>query len=218
MNKILLGTVIFLSFSFIANAQFSKGSILLGGSISYSDSKYSTNAPNNPEQKYNQANFNVSVGKAISENAVVGLILGYVTSSTTYYVEYPYGPQPFRSDGYAVGVFYRKYKGLGKDFYLFGEADAFYSGGNQSTKDSTGSKISTGNSNMGSAAFQLGISYKISKKFMLDLSLPSLFSVSYGSNNSSSQGVTTSNDQFAISTSLTSSPLSNLAIGFRLIL
>jgi hypothetical protein len=218
MNKILLTGLIFLSFSFLANAQFSKGSILLGGSINYSDSKYTSNVPSSPEQKYNQANFSVSAGKAISENAVVGLILGYATSSTTNYSEFPYGPQPFRTNEYSIGVFYRKYKGLGKDFYLFGEADAFYSGGNQSTKDSTGSKISSVNSNGGSAAFQLGISYKISKKFMLDLSLPSLFSVSYSSNKSSSQGVTTSNDQFAISTSLTSSPLSNLAIGFRLIL
>lgn len=218
MNKILLTVLILLFFTSLANAQFSKGSILLGGNFFYSENKNSTNTIGLPEQKYNAANFNISAGKAVTGNAVFGLNLGFITSSTSNYSQYPYGSQIFKSNGYDIGVFYRKYKGMGKDFYLFGEIDATYTFGNQFVKDSTGSKISNGNTYGGNAAFELGISYKVSKKILMEISLPSLFSVTYISNKTTSTGQISKNDQFNINTSLSTSPLDNLAIGFRLIL
>jgi hypothetical protein len=220
MYKILLSSVVFLSFSSLANAQFSKGSILLGGSIYYSNSKSTFDLVNNSEQKNSGANFNVSIGKAYKENSVFGLNLSYGGSSQNNYSDFPNGLQSYRINGYGIGGFYRQYKGLGKDFFLFGEIAATYQWSDQTQKDSTGNKLGTSTTNGGFASFALGISYKVSNKILLELSLPSLFSVGYNSTKNTNQAVTGSstNDQFNISTSLSTSPLNELAIGFRLIL
>ena len=173
--------------------------------------------------KNNDGNFTISAGKAINESTVFGINLSYMPSSTTNYPSLNGDILlKYRNDGYSAGIFYRKYKSLGKEFFLFGEVSALYSWTNISGKDSIGHELISGSTFSISANLYPGIAYRISKHLFLELSIPNLISVRYSKSNTLSQegnlNQTNKYDQFYISTSLSSSPLSSLGIGFRLIL
>ncbi len=215
MSRILLSLLIILSV-YSASAQFNKGDILIGGDLSYSNNKLTS--PYSPEeQKNNSGIFDISLGKAIKENALFGINLTYGTFSNTS------GTGPDRATmtnhDYSIGIFYRAYKSLGKDFYIFGQAGAGYNGSTGSTTDSAGNQLSTSTGNGGSIYVTPGIAYKISKKFFLELSIPQLFSIAYTSSTTKSESVTTgTNDNFGVNANLSSNPLNSLGLGFRLIL
>jgi len=216
MTRIILSIVILISISTAANAQFTKGSGLLGGTLSYTSSK--TDYSNPPDNyKNNYGNFNISLGKAIRENAVFGININYRPRSYDY--QAGNGIYKNTENGYGIGIFYRLYKSLGKEFYLFGEAGGGYIGSSTTSKDSLGNKVATSNSNGGQIYLSPGIAYKISKKFFIELSIPQLFTIAYSSIKTKSGSMTTSSsDYFNVDASLDSNPLSNLGIGFRLIL
>ncbi len=212
MSRILLSLLIILSV-YSASAQFSKGDILLGGDLSYSSNK-STSPNIVGEQKYNSGVFGVSLGKAIKENALAGIDLNYDVFSNTYIDR-----STNTTHDYGIGVFYRVYKNLGKDFYIFVQAGAGYNGSTGSTTDSLGNQLSTSTGNEGSIYITPGIAYKMSKRFFLELSIPQIFSIAYISSNTKSESVTTGkNDFFGASANLSSNPLNSLGLGFRLIL
>jgi hypothetical protein len=216
MTRILLILLIVFSCSFMANAQFSKGKILLGGSLSFTNNK--TSSPNyNNNQKSSNGVFNISLGKAARENAVFGINLNYQHNSFDYLI-YP-GFITVASDIYGVGIFYRQYKNLGKEFYFFGEAGGGYYGSTSTGKDSIGNKLSTGTINGGQIYLTPGIAYKISKKFFLELSIPQLFYASYSGTKSKTGSTTTStSDAFVVGLNLNANPLTSLGIGFRFVL
>ena len=219
MSRILLTPLIILSLSFSARAQFNKGSILLGGQLSYTYNSYSDVNPTNPfnnDQKTNTANFYISIGKAITENTVFGINLNYSPYSVSNYSYGIYSPLKYSNNSFGIGIYYRKYKNLGKDFFLFGEANALYIGSSQSGKDSTGKEVLSGTGSGGSINLFPGISYKISKKFFVEITIPDLFNVRYNSTKITSQPEVDKSDQFNITTSLSSNPLTDMAIGFRL--
>ena len=216
MTRIILSIIILISFSTIANAQFTKGSALIGGTLSYS-SNNSTYSYTSRETSNNVGNFNIAVGKAIRENAVFGINLNYQPSTYSY----PAGSGEFKNtiNNYGIGIFYRLYKNLGKEFYLFGEAGGGYIGFSSNTKDSLGNKLATGSGNGGQIYLSPGIAYKISKKFFLELSIPQMFSVSYSSNKSTTDpGFSSKSDAFNVNLNLNSNPLNSLGLGFRLVL
>jgi hypothetical protein len=226
MTRILLTLTLIFCLSNIINAQFKKNDILLGGQLSYSYNSYNQKYPPYTEndQKTNYGNFTISIGKALNENTVVGLNLSYLPSSANNYSSYGVGPLRYQDNGYSAGIFYRKYKNLGKEFYLFGQAAASYVWSDPSGKDSTGEKLLSGSNWSAGIDLFPGIAYKISKHFFLELSIPDLFVARYYKSKSTTktgQGtevVTFNGDQLIISTSLSSNPLNALAIGFRLIL
>jgi hypothetical protein len=227
MTRILLISV-FLFFSFAASAQFKKNDILLGGQLSYS---YNSNSDSEPsgyytssDQKMNYGNITISLGKSLNENTIVGINLSYLPSSSTSYLGNGPPPIKYQYNGYSVGIFFRKYKSLGKDFFVFGQGSASYGWSDQTGKDSTGKKIVSGSSwNAGIELFP-GIAYRISKHFFLELNIPDLFVARYTKGHSSNPyGInnevqTSKNDNLLISTSLSSNLLTNLGLGFRLIL
>jgi hypothetical protein len=229
MTRILLTLILVFCISFMARAQFKKNDILLGGQLSYSYNSSTYTQPNasfpTNDSKSNYGNITISLGKALNENTVVGINLSYTPSSSTNYPSYNGNiPLKYQSNGYNAGIFYRKYKSLGKEFYLFGEASAWYSWSDQSGKDSIGEKLISGSSWSVGIDLYPGIAYRISKHLFLELSVPNLFYAGYSKSNSANQyGTasevqTTKNDQLIISTSLSSNPLNALGIGFRLIL
>jgi hypothetical protein len=215
MTRIILTLLITLSFISV-NAQFKKGDVLLGGTLLYSSNK-STNPYSPDEQKYNYGVFNISLGKAIKENTLFGVFIGFQPTSNTYNNGSILVTD--KTDNYGIGIFYRMYKNLGKEFYIFGEAGGGYDGSTSSTKDSTGNKLSTGTGYGGHIYITPGIAYKISKKFFMELSIPEIFSLAYSSSNTKSGSVTTAtNDGFNANANINSNPLNSLGIGFRLIL
>jgi hypothetical protein len=212
MTRTLLTLSLFFFLSFIASAQFKKGDILLGGSLNFSNNKSTfTNLSRADNSTYGV--INISAGKAIGQNTVFGANLIYSQSHND------------NDDGttdqyhtYGFGIFYRIYKNLGKDFFLFGQAGAGYNGVSSWYVDSMGSRITSDYSNNVNIYFTPGISYKITKKLFLELGLPNIFAASYGwekNNQTTSSRKTTS---FSISTSLNGNPLNYLNIGFQLIL
>jgi hypothetical protein len=212
MNKYLL---LFFSLLFtvtVSEAQFTKGSILLGGQLSFSSSSADYNPNPNPNANTTYGNFNISVGKAIHENAVYGLDITYTYST------YGTGSQGSSNNYYGIGLFYRKYKDLGKEFFLFGQAGVNYLGSTQSGPDINGNKITISTSNGGQLYLYPGIAYRISNKFFLELTIPELFSINYSSTKTTYPGPDIVNHQFAVTTSLSSNPLTELGIGFRLVL
>jgi|ERR1700722_8047280 Outer membrane protein beta-barrel domain len=215
MSRILLSLFI-IFFSYSASAQFNKGNILLGGNLSFGSSK-STSPPSPDEQKSNSGNIDISLGKAIKENALFGINLSYGEVSNTF--GSGVSPSKSTSYNYGIGVFYRVYKALGKEFYLFGQAGAEFNGSSYSSTDSTGNKLFNGTSYGGSIYISPGIDYRISKKFFLELSIPQIFSINYSNSNSKSGSVSTgTGDNFGISANFISNPLNSLGIGFRLVL
>jgi hypothetical protein len=215
MNRIILSLTLVL-FIISASAQFKKGDILLGGDLSYSSNKASS-ANIVDEQKVNSGIFNITLGKAIKENTVFGIQLTYQPYYNTS--DFGYGRQTTRMDYYGIGIFYRIYKTLGKDFYFFGETGAVYNWSNTSMKDSTGNEISSGTGNGGTIYVTPGIAYKVSKKFYIELSIPEIFTLRYASNNTKTGSVTTEIDKtFAAGLNFNSNPLNNIGLGFRLVL
>ena len=212
-QKITLTVVVFLCCSIIVNAQIKEGSILLGGQINYSNSN-NEYSPNQPEQKNHNATFTVSVGKAFKQNSVYGVSLSYgnatydtYSSNNNYYNT--------KIDSYSAGIFYRKYKMLAKDFYLFGEAGAFYSGSKKTETDPTGNKLSTLRTKAGLITFTPGISYQLLKKLQVEITIPNIAGVSYSVNKYDQMAGKQTN--FSFNTSLNSFALANLGVGFRFV-
>lgn len=212
MCKILLIGVLLLSSSFIASAQFNKGDVLLGGQLSYN----SIQSDYVPSQKSNNGNFTISFGKAIKVNEVFGINLSYSPGSQKNTDPNNFYDNTFNS--YSLGIFYRLYKPLSKEFYFFGEGGVNYLGLSSYSKNTTGDKISSGTANGGSIYIMPGIAYRISKKFFLEVSIPNLFAVTYLSHKTALNGITQTSATFNASASFISNPLSNIGIGFRLLL
>jgi hypothetical protein len=228
MTRILLTIVLLFSLSMMASAQFKKGDIILSGNLSYGYSSYSNFYTNNIPQENNQrntnGNFSILAGKSLNETSAAGISITYAPSTVEndngiYY--------PFKSsnDFFAVGVFYRKYKSLGKEFFFFGQVNASYSWSTQSGKDSSGKKVLSGSSWGAGASVSPGIAYKISRHLFMELTIPALITVGYNKSNSTFQDgeippmvQKMSNENFGISTSLSSGFLSNLGVGFLLVL
>ena len=210
-QKITLTTVAFLCCSIIVSAQIKKGSVLLGGQIYYSNSS-NEYSPNQSEQANHNTTFSVSVGKAFKENSVYGINLSYGNaaynnnySNNTYYNT--------KINSYSAGIFYRKYKTLAKDFYLFGEAGASYFDSKNTLTDLSGNKLSTTRSTGGQITLTPGISYQLLKKLQVEITIPNIAGVSYSVNDQS----TVKQTNFAFNTSLNSFALGNLGVGFRFV-
>lgn len=226
MTRIILLPA-FLFFSFIVDAQFKKNDILLGGQLYYTYNSVTNTYANvvypSGDYKNSNGNITISTGKAINENTLFGIDLSYMATSSTNYPSLNGDILlKLKTNGFSAGIFYRKYKSLGKEFFLFGQISASYGWSNTSGKDSIGQELISGSTSMISANLYPGIAYRVSKHLFLELTIPSLINIGYAKSNSSSheQNLSQSNknDQFSISTSLSSNPLNALGIGFRLIL
>jgi hypothetical protein len=219
-TKAFLSIFILFCFSFTSKAQIEKGGILLGGVFGYSNSsnKQATNT-----YQSESFNANIQIGQIISNNTVVGLIFT-VGHSNNHVPDFP-DSNFYKSHMTRVGVFYRKYKKINKDFIFFGEADEVYShsstdqGNNVNVADVTNSVF-----NGGTVSIAPEISYALFNKFYLELMMPDLVSVYYiHSSSVITQGspeitATGTGNKFSVATSLNSDLLSIFGIGFKFLL
>ncbi|MEO7121345.1 MAG: hypothetical protein ABIY62_09620 [Ginsengibacter sp.] len=211
-TKILLSVALFF-ITLATHAQINKGEVLLGGSIRYSDSKNIQVA----NSKYESLYTNVQIGKVLKENSVAGIILSY---------DYSKGYSPYtRINEYGAGVFYRKYKSLLKNIYLFGEGDAEYfyskniSGYFVSGQD--GQRYITQSISIN---FTPGIAYSVCKKIQMELLMQNLLTISYAHTNSDYTSSTAPSlptikgNNFQVNANLNSNLLYNFGIGFKFLL
>lgn len=207
-TKILLPFAIFLFISVAANAQISEGRYLLGGSFSYINSELSNS---------NSITSNIQFGKVIKENTVAGVI------GSVYATKAHNGNSDLTVYNYSAGIFYRKYKPLGKRFYFFDEIDAVYQHSRGYNYFNSGSQTLLAKSNGVMLSYTPGISYSVKKRMQIELTMPNLASVSFTKyktvDSQLPQGVSPQKaDVFSANINLNSNFLNNFGIGFKFFL
>lgn len=211
-TKILFLLAIFFCSAIMVNAQINEGRYLLGGSVSFNSAKNPQITGSQSQSLYT----NIQLGKVIKDNTVAGILLSYGYSNN--------GPSA-KSNQYGAGVFYRIYKSIAKDFYLFGEADALYN-----YSKNTQGNFQAGNSgiryinNGGLLSFTPGISYSVCKRMQMELLMQNLVSLSYGVSKTETKSIgsntisTSKSNSFSANANLNSNLLSNFGIGFKFFL
>ncbi len=176
MRKFTSLVFVIVCFAVTANAQITKGSLLIGGSLSIGQQKETTNSIGNQNTTYWQ--FSPMVGLAFKENTIGGISLsvsGLTTSSSNT-----------ENNSYGGGIFLRKYKPLGKGFYVFGETNAFYGFNKYAVSYPSGSSSSQRFNTLSLNLFP-GVSYAVGKRFFLETTLTNLLSLHYTKTTSQTQ-------------------------------
>jgi len=213
--KILLVPALLVVSGASAIAQIKKGALFLGGQLSFKSSSIKSNDVNTGE---NVKSFSImpAAGKAIRENLVLGADVSYQYSENGLV-----NPKITKSNLYGIGFFVRKYRQLGKGFYLFGQARA---GGAYSTKEYTdyfpqqpfGTSLHGYDLQLG---VYPGVAYAAGRRFQLEAGFNNVGYVNYshsrataGSNPAGSH----SYDNFSLGSSLSDS--GGFTVGFRVLL
>jgi hypothetical protein len=211
----LLFAFFFMSIAMSSFAQIKKNDFLVGGQLSYD--YWNTEQDNNSQTQKN-GTIDIFAGKAIRENRVAGILLGYSpvhNESVTIN-----GTETRKDNYYSVGGFYRAYNKIGRDFYFFAELSGAYSFSNGTIENKDGS--ATQNGKGAYVRFTPGISYQMAKKLHLEIMLPGLVAFSYLENKVESNTTSIEDSktkQVGASTSLSNpNGLGFLGVGFKLIL
>ena len=220
MRKAIVLAALFTTGYLFTSAQIKKDAILLGGQVSYnsnSNAYWNITQPSQTNQKNNGGNFNITIGKAFKENAVTGIKLGYSTSKS----ENSYNGTSFynaKANQFNLGLFCRKYKKLGGDFYFFGEGGLDYFKSKQTNTDVAGNNKTVVDGSSGNLSLSPGISYQVCKKLQLEILLPGIISAQYGNYKATPQTNNSKQEYFSINTNLNGSLLNSVGIGFRFVL
>jgi len=217
-QRFLLALVFVCAFMVNTQAQISKGSVWLGGSIGYNHQKYGNDTP---YTKTNNFNFSPAVGLVVKDNLVVGISLTYGHGKTTNN-----GSEKERKNNdYGAGIFVRQYLPIVSRLYLFGEASANYEYSKySSTSDylQNGISIYTSKTSIGSLNVTPGLSFAVTKKFLLETSLNNLLGVAYmkgeitSTMSTSNKPTVSKNEQFIAG--LSSGDKTTFNVGFRFLL
>ncbi|MEP6584069.1 MAG: hypothetical protein ABJA90_07370 [Ginsengibacter sp.] len=208
--KFLLSSIIFLSIAITSKAQISSGKIFLGGSVSY-------NSSTNPDTHAFYSN--IQLGKVVKNNSVLGVLFNYSSNNYNYSLSFK---NKTRTTG--GGVFYRKYKPLGKNFYAFGEINAAYSHtNNDMAYFNPTSQYLVSKADQGSLYLIPGISYSVCKNMQIELSMPNIAYISYQHMSTIDKYLPPSvspqkRNTFNANASLNNNLLSNFGIGFKFFL
>jgi hypothetical protein len=217
MPKCYLFLFLFL-ISFAASAQIKKQSILLGGQLFYYNNKYQVE---NLNQKSQSGTISISIGKAIKENRIVGVNLGFSPIRQTNYLSYG-DTTTLIFNRFDIGVFYREYKNLGKDFYFFCQVDGAFITANQNEHYQIASADVKATQRGGFISLTPGISYQVFKKMQLELTIPNILGMQYlvtRIDSNMPQIKSSTQEQFLFYSNLNNnSSLSWLGVGFRFVL
>ncbi|MES1225866.1 MAG: hypothetical protein ABUT20_60870 [Bacteroidota bacterium] len=213
-KAILLLTVITFLVVSSSKSQIKKRSWLIGGQL-FSDNLHTNYSPDLqlPENKYKQTFINLSVGKAFKENSIYGVSIFYAPiSEINYYTQLGFGNLKQYTIG--AGLYWRKYKKLGNDFYLFGETGLIFQCTHQTFSDTSGHNLAQAKQPLGQLYFTPGVSYQLLKKLQVELSIPNIISIVYTVTNTESSG----QKELLLGTNLNSISLLTLSVGFHFVL
>jgi opacity protein-like surface antigen len=227
MKKTALLAIASLFIFSVVNAQISKGSTFLGGSVGYSKSSNELTLPQQttPAQENEQSSwtFRPQFGKAIADNQIMGIFLNFFNSNS----QQKNGANILEMEGsnYGGGIFYRRYYPFSQRFYLFGDAALGVSSTKQQITNDNGTINYTASKNNGtnfSLALTPGLSFAATRKLFLEASLNDLLGIFYSTtegNNYNSQGVVMeTTEQTSFSAMANANGFSNISIGVRWIL
>lgn len=217
MTKLCLAvTLVFVSNLTIA--QIKKGSTLLGGQLNYFHEK---NKIDDYLEKTASGAIGLSVGRAYKENAMVGFSISFYPIKMSNTINFSDTINTtFKQLG--VGVYFRQYKKIAKDFYFFGQAEGSFLTANQTQEFTIAAANITSTRNQISIAVTPGISYRIFRKLYTEISMPNIMGIQYAVTKSNSQVPQLRSyrrNQLGIYSNLnTNTALGSLGVGFRLIL
>ena len=225
-NLTLLALVLI---SLISNAQIKKGTLLIGGQLSAGKSEQFNNYQSFPipqqtanyqSDNYKYVVVGVSIGKAIKDNKVIGVNFNTANFKQTYLYNLTETSSSKNSMNEA-GIFYRSYKKLGKDFYIFGQVNALINFGKTTYNFTNSSSNKSVSQTGGLLSFSPGLAYAVFKKFHIELTMQNLVAVQYITAKQTFTNPTFQTYKtnfYSFNSSLTNGVLSNIVIGFRLIL
>jgi hypothetical protein len=216
MRKSLLLTVTAFCIAAFAQAQITKGSVLLGGNISAGSTKYNSTA-NGTSNNSKQNGFNLSpfVGFATSDNKVWGVGVSYSHGQ----LENSTNNETQKSNAYGASLIHRRYYTLGKSFYIYGQGAAGYSTYKANAKSTSYENVQK-SSNAG-LSVSPGVAYAVNKYFHLEISINDFASMGYTKSeniayaNTTAQN-TTESENLYFNTNFSS--VNALTIGFRFVL
>jgi len=174
MLKFYISILFFFS-CLASNAQISKNAVLVGGQLS-SNLIFAKDDSSNAF-KNRGIGFILSLGKALRQNTLFGINLGYHYSRSVS--EYPADQARSTAHGYAIGPYYRKYKTLDKKISLFGEAEFLFEISNERTDNRMANDDRDHHRTGGKFSLTPGAAYQLFKKLQIEFSIPSILSLSY---------------------------------------
>lgn len=221
MKKIVLLTFSILFIAFVAQAQINKGAVMLGGGISLSKGKSASETNGTPNNS-SSSQFNTFIyptfGIAIKQNTVAGINLNYRHAQD----KANNSPSETKQQTYGAGLFVRRYMPLGKNFYLFGEAAlGYYKSKYTYEVINNNTPYSKQQNNNTSVSLHLypGISYAVSQRFQLEVSINNLFDLSYNKTEqtiANAVSTTYKSNNKGVSLTTNASNTAPLTVGFRI--
>src|SRR6476469_734436 len=170
MKKALLLTTILFLFIAATHALITKGSILLGGDVGFGNKKTDKSDLN----KQNDFFIRPTIGLAVKDNLVAGILGNYTHTKTTNNASY------LTSDNTIAGggLFLRRYFSVAKNFYLYGEGDLSYNYNKFIESTGIDSRLDS-RINAVTLSLAPGLAYAVSKKFHLELAFNNLVRAGY---------------------------------------
>jgi hypothetical protein len=201
MKKVLL-TLGFIGAVAIANAQISKGTIMLGGTLDFSSSGGSTKGGGVTVDKAGSSSFTIAPMGAyyLTDNIAIGLGIGYGMTSS--------GPDTMETTGssFAIGPMVRYNMPLADKFGAFVQAGLSISSGSSSTKAGTVTVDGPKTSGM-DFAIEPGLLYFISDRIAIEATYGRIgYNTSTSKTGTGASEVTDTDTEFGIN--LSSSTLS----------
>lgn len=185
MKKNLLFSVAAILFSSFANAQISKSSVFIGGSLNFSSDKNNPSPANNVGSLNSNWAIKPQIGKVISHNKIVGVFLN-IGGSKNKQGSVPNLAQT-KNTSYGGGFFFRNYLPVINRLYLFGDASlGFNFDKSESVFDNGTSRYVTFTSKtiQPSFSFTPGISFAATKSIHLEAAFSNMLWIAYGSTKS----------------------------------
>jgi hypothetical protein len=166
----------------LLNAQYEKGSLVVGGNLNFSTNTRNLNLIQKDLNLLNTTQLQLEAGYAIKKNLVLGGRISYGTvNGNTFYTNgltHGYGSNPYLS----AEVFLRSYMPLSKKLSLFGEASLTRTQGKYYSFGTDAAGIMY-QDNMKSRSIilagSIGLNYKVSDRVSLELALNNLVSSRY---------------------------------------
>ena len=217
--KNLLLIFIGLSSSLITNAQFTTGQKLLGGQLSFSNSKSASVSTGSTTQKSTTGGLSFSLSRFKNPLLLTGVGIQYGYTGTNY----DNGISLQDNKIHQLGAFYEitKLQPLAKKLYLgfTGTAGGNYTIQNTSSSNNASSRMRGYNVYLNGG---MGVWYALSQRFLLIGNINNLLAVTYAhgkttSYNNPGTNIVTGNS-FSISTGLNSFSLANIGFGVRYLL
>lgn len=203
----------------IVSAQFEKGDKVLGAGLSFLSSTTDGNSSQTSVYKTKNTNAGLSIdlGIASKSTRLNGFYLtGGMGSSRSTYNNLPSFNSNSDYYNFGAGVFSRRYRPLGKGFFLFaeGRGEMLYS----HTKAENSNYVK-GTSLSVTAGLYPGLSYQAGKRFMLDLRFADFIGLGYSRlDNTTAAGASDKTTSFSFNSSLGLGYLQNIGIGARWII